>query len=1057
MVGLTGWILHIQFLKTIFPGQVAVKANTTICLILLGFAFWLVRRRESVTLARRVAATSAALVVSIVGLLSLLEWLYGWQLGIDLLFFSETPQEAVGAIRPGLMSPITGLGLLLLGLAVILLDRAKNRGGWPVQGLAIVAATAAMFSIFDFLLDPRATHTHIAPIVAFALFLLACGLVCARSEWGIGALLASVGPGGMVARRLLPASVIVPVVIAWLRWRGVEEGVFSQWTAVAITALSATALLASLTAWTARVLDRQERDRKKAEAALRESESRLNGVIQSAMDAIITVDERQRIVLFNAGAEKIFRCLASQALGQPIERFMPERFRAAHSSHLHKFGETGVTKRAVGKIGPLPALRADGEEFQMEASVSQIETAAGKMFTVILRDVTERARAEEARGWLAAVVESSDDAIISKDLNGIVTAWNAGAEKVFGYTAAETMGKPLLMLFPPERMNEEADVLARIQRGVSVEHFETVRIRKDGIEIAVSVTISPIKNRNGVVVGASKIVRDITERTRAAQALRQSEERFQAMANGIPQLAWMAESDGHIFWYNQRWYEYTGTSFEQMEGWAWQTVHDPAMLPKVLERWKGSIATGQPFEMEFPLRGADGVFREFLTRVVPLQDAEGRVTRWFGTNTDISERKEAEERLAAQAEELSRQAEELIRAREAEQEQTRMLHLVLDSMGEGLVAADGQGHFLLWNDAASQLLGRGEQDLPPEEWSSHYACYLPDGVTPCPTDQLPLLRSLRGESLQAELMIQHVAAEGKHWVEFTGRPMHDNEGNLCGGVVAFRDITERKRAEREIRQLNEELEQRVIERTGQLQAANRELEAFTYSVAHDLRAPLRHISGFSNILSEEFGPSLPAEAQHHLRRIQDGTRRMGMLVDDLLNLARVGRRELSSRVSGLRPMVDELIVELAPEYAGRQVEWKIGALPQVECDPGLIKQVFQNLLANALKFTRPRSQAVIEVGEKEGDEAILFVRDNGVGFDMKHADKLFGVFQRLHRQEDFEGTGVGLSTVQRIIQKHGGRIWAEAELDQGATFYFTLGASASNGNKTKVAIAGEQS
>ena len=460
--------------------------------------------------------------------------------------------------------------------------------------------------------------------------------------------------------------------------------------------------------------------------------------------------------------------------------------------------------------------------------------------------------------------------------------------------------------------------------------------------------------------------------------------------------------------------------------------------------------------MEFPLRRADGVFREFLTRVMPLKDAEGRVTRWFGTNTDISERKEAEERLAGQAEELSRQAEELMRAREAEQEQTRRLQLVLDSMGEGLVAADGLGHFLIWNDAASKLLGRGEADLPPSEWSSHYACYLPDGVTLCPTDQLPLLRSLRGESLQAELMIQHVAAEGKHWVEFTGRPMHDNEGNLCGGLVAFRDITERKRAEREIRQLNEELEQRVIERTGQLQAANRELEAFTYSVAHDLRAPLRHISGFANILSEEFGLNLPAEAQHHLRRVQDGTRRMGQLVDDLLNLARVGRRELSFRVAGLRPMVDELIVELAPECTGRQVEWKIGELPQVECDPGLIKQILQNLLANALKFTRPRSQAVIEIGEKEGNEAsIFFVRDNGVGFDMKHADKLFGVFQRLHRQDEFEGTGVGLATAQRIVQKHGGRIWAEAELDQGATFYFTLGASANVEHKTKVAIAGD--
>jgi PAS domain S-box-containing protein len=225
-----------------------------------------------------------------------------------------------------------------------------------------------------------------------------------------------------------------------------------------------------------------------------------------------------------------------------------------------------------------------------------------------------------------------------------------------------------------------------------------------------------------------------------------------------------------------------------------------------------------------------------------------------------------------------------------------------------------------------------------------------------------------------------------------------------------------------------------------LAASLKELEAFTYSVSHDLRAPLRHISGFSKILSEEFGPSLPQEAQHHLQRIEEGTRRMGTLVDDLLNLARVGRRELSLQVAGLRAVVDEVIAELKSELEGREIEWKIGSLPFVECDPGLVKQVFQNMISNAVKFTRPRPKAVIEIGQEEKDGVTaIFVRDNGVGFSMKYADKLFGVFQRLHRPEDFEGTGVGLATVLRIIQKHHGRIWAEAELDKGAAFYFTLG------------------
>jgi signal transduction histidine kinase len=194
----------------------------------------------------------------------------------------------------------------------------------------------------------------------------------------------------------------------------------------------------------------------------------------------------------------------------------------------------------------------------------------------------------------------------------------------------------------------------------------------------------------------------------------------------------------------------------------------------------------------------------------------------------------------------------------------------------------------------------------------------------------------------------------------------------------------------------------------ELAASNKELEGFTYSVSHDLRAPLRHISGFSKILTEEYGSTLPPEAQHHVQRIQEGTHRMGVLVDDLLNLARVGRRDLSLQVAGLKSVVEAVLADLVPECEGRQIEWKIGDLPFVDCDPGLMKQVFQNLLSNAVKFTRPRSPAVIEVGQKDQDgTCVIFVRDNGVGFNMKYAEKLFGVFQRLHRTEDFEGTGVG--------------------------------------------------
>jgi signal transduction histidine kinase len=245
----------------------------------------------------------------------------------------------------------------------------------------------------------------------------------------------------------------------------------------------------------------------------------------------------------------------------------------------------------------------------------------------------------------------------------------------------------------------------------------------------------------------------------------------------------------------------------------------------------------------------------------------------------------------------------------------------------------------------------------------------------------------------------------------------------------------------ELHKAQDELEQRVIERTAQLEAVNKELEAFTYSVAHDLRAPLRHIDAFSRILAEETGPHLPSQANQYLDRILQAARRMGQLVDDLLNLSRVGRKELSTQVTGLNSVVEEVLASLGPEVEGRQIEWKIGKLPFVEADPSLLKQVFANLLSNAIKYTRPRDHAVIEVGCMSSNGApCIFVQDNGVGFNMKYAEKLFGIFQRLHRQEDFEGTGIGLATVQRIIHKHGGRVWAEAELDRGATFYFTLGA-----------------
>jgi PAS domain S-box-containing protein len=365
-----------------------------------------------------------------------------------------------------------------------------------------------------------------------------------------------------------------------------------------------------------------------------------------------------------------------------------------------------------------------------------------------------------------------------------------------------------------------------------------------------------------------------------------------------------------------------------------------------------------------------------------------------------------------------------------------LLRTLIDNMPDYIYVKDTASRFVGANIAVAKLMGAetpdnliGKADLdfyPPDLAAQYYA----DEQTVIQTGQ-PLIDH------EEWVIDQHTGQP--RWLSSTKVPLRDSEGSITGLVGISRDITERKQAEDEIRRLNLELEQRVAERTAELAAANRELEAFSYTVSHDLRAPLRAIDGFSRILLHEHAAQLNADAQHYLQRVRQGTQRMGQLIDDLLGFSRFSRQPLVKRPVALAELVQQVLDELRPEYDQRQVDFRINELPTCQADPALLKQVLVNLLSNALKYTRGRDPARIEIGAQPSSEGpIYFVRDNGVGFNMRVAQRLFGVFERLHPPEEFEGTGVGLGIVQRIIQRHGGRVWAEGEVGKGATFYFTL-------------------
>ena len=380
------------------------------------------------------------------------------------------------------------------------------------------------------------------------------------------------------------------------------------------------------------------------------------------------------------------------------------------------------------------------------------------------------------------------------------------------------------------------------------------------------------------------------------------------------------------------------------------------------------------------------------------------------------------------------------------------LEAVFQSIQDGIVVSDMAGHFVLVNEAFARIRGyesAEEMNKNLEYYREVFELQYPDG-RPVPFEEWPLSRILNGESITHCELRGRRRDTGREWFfSFSGEPVRDEQGKQVLAVLATRDITQSKLDEKALHQLNADLEHRVVERTAELEMANKELETFSYSVSHDLRAPLRAITGFAGILRDDHSAALNGEALRLLGVIRDNAVHMGQLIDDLLDFSRFSRRELTVDTVDVASLVDLVVKDLqSGSAAAATAEIVVASLPSARADYSLLRQVWLNLIGNALKYSRTRSRPSVEIGSLDADTAsehhTYYVRDNGVGFDMTYADKLFGVFQRLHGREEFEGTGVGLAIVHRIVHRHGGRVWAESEPGRGATFFFTLPAGGSS-------------
>ncbi len=774
---------------------------------------------------------------------------------------------------------------------------------------------------------------------------------------------------------------------------------------------------------------RDATERMRAQEALRKSEERYRRLVELCPDALIVLHEDEIAFVNSAAMRLLGASEAEQLVGKRFIELIAAESREAVADRLRrlrpgKAGSGGADAAGSAAFVEETVVRLDGTEVSVEMGATRMTFQDAPAVQIIVHDLSAPKRAAtallESEARKTAILETSLEAIVGLDAKGIVREWNGAAERIFGYRRDQALGTTLESLIAPPKKPEKhlpglADILGTAPASMLGRPIELVARRADGREFPIEIAITEITITDPPFYTA--FMRDITDRKQAEEALRRSEARKSAILESALDAVVTIDSGGKIIEWNPAAGQTFGYSRELALGRAFADLISPQSneeltrkgLPRYLQTGRGRLL-GQRMEL-MALRANGAEFPVELTITHIVAGDEMVFTSFI---RDITERRRTEEAL--------RKSEERFR-------------LLVEGVEDyAIYMLDTHGRVTTWNAGAERLHGYRAQEIIGRRFHRFYSAEDAERRKP---DQALAVATTEGRYQDEHGLVRKNSSQ--FWASLLITALRDEAGKLTGFSTIARDVTKRKNAEDEIRRLNSALEQQVQERTAELQAAYNEIEAFSYSISHDLRAPLIHIAGFVDMLKSDLGTHLDDRSRRHLDTISNSTEHMGRMIADLLTLSRIGRAEMHKVRVNLGDIAREVQNELMAQWQGRPVNWVVGQLPDASADPILMRQVFVNLLSNALKFTSKRPDARIEIGAIRGDnEDVVFIRDNGAGFDMKYASRLFGVFQRLHAPTDFPGTGVGLAKTRRILQRHGGRIWAESSPGQGALFSFSL-------------------